>query len=184
MEPFLSKIFEHHVNDRFPNVDENIRQGLVRAMILRRKRILYRRHRQGLVAIRPQKTVPKTAIKLPLTPQASTPASGNAQGKSKDGTNPNLRPSPSLAKSATTLDPDKFKKASSSPSTVSASKTIALDDHECVVFPPNPGIPARRKYEKLRSDREAKYRNEVETNGMTLHAKPRFESKRSQILEQ
>lgn len=184
IESFLSDVFEHHINDRFPEIGENIRRRLVRAMILRRKRILYRRHRQGSVAIQPQEYIPKTSITLPLAPQTTTPVSSNAtqdNGKEAFISEPKL--SPSVVQSATTLDPEKFKKASLTPSTVSASKTIALNDHEYVVFPPNPGLATRRKYEQLISVREAEYKKEVELNGITAEGLLRFENLKKADLE-
>lgn len=152
-------------------------------MILRRKRILYRRHRQGITAIRPQETVPKTAIRLPRAPQTTPLASENAIQDSGKDVISTFKSAPSMLQSATTLDPEKFKKASTSPSLVSSSKTIALEDHECVVFPPNPGLAAKRKYERLRIQREVDYKREVETNGMTVDARSRFENLKKSDVE-
>lgn len=183
VESFLFSIFEHHINDRFPSVNEDIRHRLVRAMILRRKRILYRRHRQGIAAIQPQKIAPRTAITLPLAPQATSMVIGNAiQDNGKDVVISTFNTSSSVVQSATTLDPDKFQNASLSTSVVSSSKTVALDDHECVVFPPNPGLAVKRKYEQLRRQREEEYKKEVQENGMTVDAKSRFESMKKSDL--
>lgn len=184
VESFLFNIFEHHISDRFPNISESIRQRLVRAMIVRRKRILYRRHRQGIAAIRPQKIAPKTAITLPQAPKTTPQASDNAlHDNGKDDLISRSKAAPSIIQSATTLDPAKFKKASSSPSMISASKTIALGDHECVIFPPNPGLAAKRKYEQLKIQRQVEYKKEVEANGIKANAKSRFENLEKSDLE-
>lgn len=184
VESFLFTIFEHHINDRFPNINEGIRQRLVHAMLVRRKRILYRRHRQGIVAIQPQKIASKIAITLPPTTRTATSANGKViQDNGKDLVISTFKALSSVVQSATTLDPDKFKKASSSTSIVSSSKSVALDDHECVVFPPNPGIAIKRKYEQLRRQREDEYKKEVQENGMSVDAKSRFESLKKSDLE-
>lgn len=72
---------------------------------------------------------------------------------------------PSQIKSATTLAPNKFRMASSSPSVVSASKTVAWASHQVLDFPPAPGLAAKRKYEHLKSQRVADYYNLTELGG-------------------
>jgi len=58
---------------------------------------------------------------------------------------------PSQIKSAATLFQDRFKMAASRPSIVSASKTIALDNHEALSFPPAPGFAAKQGHQRLKS---------------------------------
>lgn len=66
-----------------------------------------------------------------------------------------VKAAPSQVKSATTLAPEKFKMVSSSPSVVSASRTIASGKHQVLTYPPAPGFAAKRRYEKLKSQRIA-----------------------------
>ncbi|KAF6827137.1 serine/threonine protein phosphatase [Colletotrichum musicola] len=140
--------FKHHIGDRFPNVSETIKDRLARTMLLRRRRILYRRHRQNTGPIRTEKSDPETPVKLPAVWSAS-PLPHTEQDKPVVGTvnAKSPRSIPSLAQSATTLDPEKFQRALT-PSVVSKSKTIALGNHEDLVFPPAPGHAAKRKYQR------------------------------------
>ncbi|KAJ5770965.1 uncharacterized protein N7511_003016 [Penicillium nucicola] len=46
-EPLLRAIFANYIRDKFMEIDETILQRLASAMVLRRKRILYRRYRYG-----------------------------------------------------------------------------------------------------------------------------------------
>lgn len=147
LEPFLLDLFENHIRDRFPNISETIQQRLARAMLLRRKRILHRRYRQGNTAIRPQKAVPEASITLPAVPLVQDGGQVAAVAATTIV--------PSQIKSAITLLPDKFKMAASSPSVISASRTVALGNHEALNFPPAPWLAAKRKYERFKSQRLA-----------------------------
>ncbi|KAL2673791.1 hypothetical protein Neosp_012235 [[Neocosmospora] mangrovei] len=155
-EPLLLSHFEHHIGDWFPGISENIRQRLARAMLLRRKRILYRRHRQGDTSIRSENTISQTAVTLPDAQPGAGP-SLQTTSKKKDEkaaiNRPASKVAPSQVKSATTLAPEKFKMVSSSPSVVSASRTIASGKHQVLTYPPAPGFAAKRRYEKLKSQR-------------------------------
>ncbi|WAO95821.1 C3H1-type domain-containing protein [Fusarium falciforme] len=156
VEPLLLSHFEHHIGDWFPGISETIRQRLARAMLLRRKRILYRRHRQGNTSIRSENTISQASVTLPDA-QPKAESSLQATSKIKDQKAAMERPAakvaPSQVRSATTLAPEKFKMVSSSPSVVSASRTIASGKHQVLTYPPAPGFAAKRRYEKLRSQR-------------------------------
>ncbi|EEU35605.1 uncharacterized protein NECHADRAFT_86789 [Fusarium vanettenii 77-13-4] len=155
-EPLLLSHFEHHIGDWFPGISENIRQRLARAMLLRRKRILYRRHRQGNTSIRSENTISQTSVTLPDA-QPGAGSSLQTTSKKKDAkaaiSRPASKVAPSQVKSATTLAPEKFKMVSSSPSVVSASRTIASGKHQVLTYPPAPGFAAKQRYEKLKSQR-------------------------------
>lgn len=165
VEPSLLVHFEHHIRDRFPDASDEIQKRLARAMLLRRKRILHRRHRCGSTEIGPRKEVPKANIALPtaqptISSEQANPNQHNSQPVSLGVENS----APSQVKSATTLAPDAYKRATSSPSVISASKTVALGSHEVLCFPPAPGNTAKRKYEKLKADHEARLRQAQEKN--------------------
>lgn len=147
VEPALIGHFEHHIRDRFANTSDTIRQRLARAMLLQRKRILYRRYRQGNMTDQPQEMVSKTPVTLPtaLSAQVNSPQDTD---ENQIDTSPSNVIEPSHIASATTLAPEKFKMAASTPSVVSTSKTIALGKHEPLYFPPAPGYAARQKYER------------------------------------
>lgn len=177
VEPSLLLHFEHHIRDRFPDASPEIQKRLAQVMLLRRKRILHRRHRYGNTATVAEKEVAKATITLPT----AQPTISSAQADSKqDNSQPVAiavgKSAPSQVKSATTLIPEAYKRATASPSVISASKTVALGNHEVLHFPPAPGYTAKRKYEKLKAkhlaDHEAMSR---QAHAENLHAADEFQ---------
>ncbi|RSL44900.1 hypothetical protein CEP53_011008 [Fusarium sp. AF-6] len=156
VETLLLKHFEHHIGDWFPGISPTIRQRLARAMLLRRKRILYKRHRQGNTSIRSDNTISQTSVTLPDA-QAGAASQVKAKSRQHGGKSaiekPATKVAPSQVKSATTLAPEKFKMVSSTPSIVSATRTIASGKHQVLTYPPAPGFAAKRRYEKLKKQR-------------------------------
>lgn len=160
VEPLLLCHFENHIGSRFPNVSKIIQQRLARAMLLRQKRILYRRHQKANTAIQPQKAIPKASITLsaarPSVPSAHRDPKWNNRsitvGEATTVTSPHIQ-------SATATPSDNFKIASSNPSIISARKTITLSSHEALIFPPAPGLATKQKYEQLKSKRVADFHN-------------------------
>ncbi|KAK7425130.1 hypothetical protein QQX98_000044 [Neonectria punicea] len=156
VEPLLLSHFEHHIGDWFPGISDTIRQRLARAMLLRRRRILYRRHRQGNTSIRSENTISQASV---ILPDAQSGAVSQVQAKSKQQDEkaamerPAAKLAPSQVRSATTLAAEKFKMVSSTLSIVSASRTIASGKHQTLTYPPAPGFAAKRRYEKLKSQR-------------------------------
>ncbi|KAF8866264.1 hypothetical protein BDZ45DRAFT_336280 [Acephala macrosclerotiorum] len=154
-EPLLQQVFANYVLDRFPGIGDVIRERLASTMLQRRKRILYRRNRYGETPIKPRNTISQPTIKFPTTqPQDVISVDENeVLDASEVVENYSQSVVKSMAVSATTLAPDKFKKAST-PSVVSASKTIALGNHEDLIFPPAPVGRIKQKYRKLKRQRE------------------------------
>ncbi|RMJ16559.1 hypothetical protein CDV36_003704, partial [Fusarium kuroshium] len=156
VETLLLKHFKRHIGDWFPGISPTIRQRLARAMLLRRKRILYRRHRQGNTSIHSDNTISQTSVTLP---DAQAGAASQVQAKSRQHGGKSAieksatKVAPSQVKSATTLAPEKFKMVSSTPSIVSATRTIASGKHQVLTYPPAPGFAAKRRYEKLKKKR-------------------------------
>ncbi|KAK2754462.1 serine/threonine protein phosphatase [Colletotrichum kahawae] len=160
VERFLEKTFLYQVRDRFPGVSETIRLRLARAMLLRWKRILYRRSRY--------KTQPTRTLAQPGQPLVSMPrvqikaknnlneANEETQGLQTKGRKENATKSVvrSMAITATTLAPDHFKKASA-PSVVSMSKTVALSKHDDLRFPPAPHGVIKRRFKQFKMQRDA-----------------------------
>ncbi|RFU80041.1 serine threonine phosphatase [Trichoderma arundinaceum] len=162
VEPLLLLHFARHIGDRFPNISDTLQQRLANAMLLRRKRILQRRYRQGNAAIQLEETATKVSISFPDSRQPGTSTQGNLLQKvDYDTGKTKAMIAPSLIKSATTLQPNKFKAAASSPSVVSATETVALGNHETLNFPPAPGLASKRKYEQLKSKRLAAHQAEI-----------------------
>ena len=124
---------------KFPGASERIRARLASAMLLRRRRILYRKSRQ---AARPIKILPEpTAAEIPK--QSSKLVETRLVSESKtEGSKPSRflsTPSRVLsqAHTATTLDPERFRKASA-PSRVSTAESIPLMQDDELNFPPIP----------------------------------------------
>ncbi|KAF3065680.1 hypothetical protein CFAM422_009595 [Trichoderma lentiforme] len=141
VQPILLSHYKRYISEGFPTASVTIQQRLADAMILRRKRILYRRSRYGGTAIQLPKVETKVSIALP---DSLLQLEDNQKAIA-----------PSRIKSATTLQPEKFKMATSSPSVVSATMTVALGNHEALKFPTAPGLHAKRKYEQFKAEQLA-----------------------------
>ncbi|CZR48813.1 uncharacterized protein FPRO_03866 [Fusarium proliferatum ET1] len=135
VEPLLLSHFTHLIADRFPNLSANIQNRLACSMILRRKRILYRRYRHGMLQMQTEKRL------LP-DEKASGPSTQPIP----------VTPVNSPKKSATSLDPRKYQDAALSPSIVSDGRTVPLHHHEALAFPPAPGYTVRKKYKQLENE--------------------------------
>ncbi|KAI7764031.1 hypothetical protein LZL87_006413 [Fusarium oxysporum] len=153
VEDILREHFKHHICDKFPGLGEVLQDRLAQTMLLRRKRILYRRYRQRSTIIRSQKTEAEKPVELPNAQSAASSKHSKTQkNKPKEHTTRSRRAlaTPSQVKSATTLVPGNFQKAAANPSVVSASRTVALGSHEALIFPPSPGLALKKRYEQLK----------------------------------
>jgi hypothetical protein len=128
---------------KFPAASEEIRSRLASAMLLRRKRVLYRRSRYMKAPIKTSSHAPQLKEHPgPLEAQRGSeifnPAINQPLGSQVVSTE---RPASSFvasqAQTATVVDPTQFRKAAT-PSIVSDGKTVALGDHEELSFPPAP----------------------------------------------
>uniref|UniRef100_A0A093VD80 Serine/threonine-protein phosphatase n=2 Tax=Talaromyces marneffei PM1 TaxID=1077442 RepID=A0A093VD80_TALMA len=167
VESLLEIIFANYVRDKFPSIDERVLQRLVRAMVTRRKRVLYKRSRFGKLALRVKETKPQPKVQAPQIQLQQTPATQNlpeAEDKEdndslkEDGTGANHKSQAGL--SATTLAADKFRTASA-PSVISGTKTVSLDNHEDLPFPVPPLGRVRRKYKKMKRTLEEQHKTKI-----------------------
>ncbi|RKK75948.1 hypothetical protein BFJ69_g7278 [Fusarium oxysporum] len=159
--PFLQEIFLRYVNDRFPVASEEIRKRLASSMVLRRKRLLYRRDRYEKAPIQlpqiasgPNISHPEPEIMTPLD-DAERPAKRRIVAA----------PTQSVVHTtatATTLSPERFRKAAA-PSVVSISKTVKLSDDDDFVFPPAPTLPFMQRYNKAKQDIEERHKQRLST---------------------
>ncbi|KAF5009899.1 hypothetical protein FDECE_3884, partial [Fusarium decemcellulare] len=157
---FLQQLFTNYIRDRFPGTTDNLRQRLADSMVLRRKRILYRRARYGKTSIRAPEVVPKPVISHPRP----EPTAGMAREPVKRRVvEPTARSAvPSTTQTATTLSPEKFQRASN-PSVISVSKTVALSSHDELSFPPAPCGGLMRRYNRLKREKEEQHRAVLES---------------------
>ncbi|KAL4781274.1 hypothetical protein BJX76DRAFT_335882 [Aspergillus varians] len=143
------------IQRRFPGCNEAIQKRLAAAMLLRRKRILYRRSRHWKslpqVSSAPKKAIPSleggdvgnlAEISLPQQPAPTVALTRRTTG--------------SEAATATTLNMDNWKRAST-PSIISRPNTIHWSHHEDVDFPPAPLGPIRRRLKALKDRHVAEY---------------------------
>lgn len=153
-EDFLRQVFAHYIRDRFPTTTGTIQERLAGTMILRRKRILYRRSRYENSPVHVQNEPAAPVVTVPRAQPISRPRKVHAPQETEysQSQRPSVRKS--LAQSATTLVAEKFHKASA-PSLISVSKTVALNSHEQLAFPPAPTAAIKRKQMQLMEQRKA-----------------------------
>ncbi|KAL4761003.1 uncharacterized protein BDW70DRAFT_150430 [Aspergillus foveolatus] len=137
------------IQRRFPGCNETLQKRLAVAMLIRRKRILYRRSRYW-----------KSSTQTPSATAKAIPQPSKEDVTNQEQTLVSQKPEPeptqrersvasSRAVTATTLNLEHWKKASA-PSVVSRAKTIHWSSHEQLDFPPPPLGPIRRRLKALR----------------------------------
>ncbi|KAI0543077.1 hypothetical protein GGR58DRAFT_450631 [Xylaria digitata] len=160
LEGVFKTHFAANIRDQFPNCAEVIRLRLASAMVLRRKRILYRRSRYSQAPFRTDKSSMQPVVRPP--PSGVRPTSGPtmSQPVGQPRTVTHLV-ALSTVKSATTMPSHNFQRASA-PSVVSTSKTVASGTQEDLVFPPPPQRHIRQRYEVLKARRMAEHEARVQ----------------------
>lgn len=159
LEGVFRERFADNILDQFPRISEVIRNRLASTMLLRRKRILYRRYRYAETPIRPTETVSQLTVQPhPSQTQSTIQPTQHEQFQRSDEPVSTAKPAQSAVrsqvKSATTLAADNFKKASS-PSVVSVTKTVALSSHDDLTFPPTPQGHIRERFKRLKAQRQS-----------------------------
>ncbi|KAH8742706.1 hypothetical protein F5883DRAFT_513040, partial [Diaporthe sp. PMI_573] len=178
-EPLLQAIFASYICGRFPDMGDGLRQRLASAMVLRRKRILYRRSRYGNAPIRTNKTTPRPKMEAPQS-QREAPVIFDLADEATGAAALVVGPTPakstvqSLAVSATTLAAADYKKASA-PSVISATKTVALGNDEDLVFPSAPNGRIKVRYNDLEKQRREAHQAYIEKELRETHKLPRKE---------
>lgn len=155
---FLELFAMEIIRRKFPDCDEKIRKRLADAMLLRRKRILYRRSRYGKSTTRniptpPQKLVPIIQKEPSGIQNTPGPVGDGHPGHPYTRTQGQTPSAPeSRAITATTINMEHWKKASA-PSVVSTTKTVRLSNYEHLEFPPAPKRPILKKLKELKEKR-------------------------------
>ncbi|KAM7215375.1 hypothetical protein V8F06_009236 [Rhypophila decipiens] len=140
-------MFANYIFNRYPGASDILHERLVSTMLLRRKRILYRKSRYGTVT-QPSQQPPLELRRHDVTPAAAVPPEMNAMRApvTIDFEPNDLNTTPeSVVRTATTLSPENFHKAST-PSVMSVTKTVPLTQHEEIVFPPAPFAKQLHQY--------------------------------------
>lgn len=151
-EDFLRQVFAHYIQDRFPTTSQTIQERLASTMVLRRKRILYRRSRYGNNPIHVSNR-PAPLVTVPRAQRTVRSRKTDAHQENADSRSQTHSLGQSLAQSATTLAAENFHKVST-PSLVSVSKTVALGSHERLVFPTAPTAIIKKKQRQLTEERK------------------------------
>ncbi|CAH0003257.1 unnamed protein product [Clonostachys byssicola] len=153
IEPLLKELYSHYILGKFPSIENKLRSRLATSMVLRRKMVLYRRARYGTNPIRADKNVSQPKINFPQArtqaPNADEPSEELTEGIEAVGTTAPKSSIQSQTLSATTLVVEDYKKTTT-PSVISATKTVALANHEELVFPPIPNGRVKQRYKKLK----------------------------------
>ncbi|KAG5657293.1 hypothetical protein KAF25_005857 [Fusarium avenaceum] len=155
-EPFLRHLFSNYIRDRFPGTTEDIRERLADTMLLRRKRILYRKERYGKTSIRLPQAVTKPVISHPRPEPIEEVTQGRVKRRAVEA--PSQSHTQSVTRTATTLSPEKFKKAAA-PSVISVSRTVALSSTDELCFPHPPTACLMRKYNEAKKEIEKEEQN-------------------------
>ncbi|KAJ1327387.1 PR domain zinc finger protein 5 [Microdochium nivale] len=142
VESWLFDVFLSYLQDKFVDATEEICRRLAQSMLLRRKRILYRRTRYGHAPIEVDVVPEEPTLEVPLPILSETPDARLGSVEHPAGKHVAPR---SMAPSATTLSAKNFKRATA-PSIVSASRTIPLNRHDALQFPPAPLWPVQSKF--------------------------------------
>ncbi|KAH7025647.1 uncharacterized protein B0I36DRAFT_386073 [Microdochium trichocladiopsis] len=145
IEAYLHQVFLMYLRDRFQGATEAICQRLATTMLLRRRKILYRRAKYGSGSITIAE--PSQGPKIVL-PNAGNSGSGPKPSHIPPPSQARSGKAPSHAQSATTLAVRGFHQAST-PSIISMSKTVAFTRHDALSFPLPPLHSVRAKHAQL-----------------------------------
>lgn len=164
IEKILEARFLHNLNDKFPGCDEQLRQRLAATILARRKRILYRRSRRPKAPAIRLPVVLEPEVRQGLGAERSmAPVEAKRQGTGPAETQ-TLKRQPSVVRSlakttrtTTTLDPEKLRPPTA-PSVLSVAKTIPLNSHGDLVFPPPPHAAILDWFRELKARRRAQHK--------------------------
>lgn len=164
IEEILEARFLHNLTDKFPGCDEQLRQRLAATILLRRKRILYRRSRRPKAPATRLPSVPEPGVRQIVgTERSMAPVEVKQQETGLGYTHtPKVEPSivrsqATTTKTTTTLDPEMLRPPTA-PSVLSVAKTIPLNSHDDLVFPPPPRAAIFEWFRQLKASRHARHK--------------------------
>ncbi|EWG48629.1 hypothetical protein FVEG_08333 [Fusarium verticillioides 7600] len=151
--PFLQQVFLHYLTDRFPGANSIIQERLAESMVLRCKRMLYRRERYGNNPIQLPQIEPAPRISHPV-PDVIIPLYNAERPAKKRKMAVAAQSVVYSTATATTLSPERFRKAAA-PSAV--SKTVEISDNDGDVFPPAPIRTLMQRFKKRKQSIEDRH---------------------------
>ncbi|PYH93865.1 Annexin [Aspergillus ellipticus CBS 707.79] len=157
------------VRRKFPQCGETIIKRLATSMLLRRKRILYRRSRWGYESHLSKKTASSSLFIHQKVPETLDHLADDTITQSLDEKEPSVaeafEPAPSnsgsRAQTATTVTSEQFNRASA-PSVAHRARTIHLSASDELIFPPPPKNVIMSKFNAMRSKREEEHADFLE----------------------
>lgn len=159
-EAALKTLFEYWIKRDFPamspaelatenpTVADPFMSRLATTMLLRRRRILYRRSRQVKLALHTAKPTSKHAPIVPLIRSGlgTSEMTGASPAQTHEHILPVLAPSvaASMPNTATTLDPVTYRREAAKPSKVSLARTVTISksNKDMIPLPPRIGVGA------------------------------------------
>lgn len=165
IEKILEARFLHNLTDKFPGCNEQLRQRLAATILLRRKRIMYRRSRRPkdcasrISGWQPEPEgrqtlgVERSIVPVELKQQKTGPAETHTLKRKPSMVQSQVR----TAETTTTLDPER-PRPPIAPSILSMAKTIPLNSHDDLVFPPSPRAAVVEWFHKLKTMRRARHK--------------------------
>ncbi|ETS87206.1 hypothetical protein PFICI_01034 [Pestalotiopsis fici W106-1] len=151
-ESKLREVYCSYIRGQFPSIQDSLCERLASSMIIRRRRILYRRFHYGS-GIRTHEIISQPLIQLPQNQRQALAGPGAAKASQPVmGQTPAKSDLQSQAVSATTLSVNAYKNAPAPP-VMSTTKSIPLGSHEDLVFPPPPNERIKSRYKALERQR-------------------------------
>lgn len=143
--PVLRQLFSHFVKREFLTITEELHDRLVSTMLLRRRRVMYRRSRQVKLAVHTPKPAPKPAqLTIPVEVSGRTipeELTRECEPLAPSGVTSTTQPS------ATTVDREMYHRVTTAQSRVSEARTIAMTSSDKRIIPPPPRLaPNQREF--------------------------------------
>ncbi|RAK75252.1 uncharacterized protein BO72DRAFT_529568 [Aspergillus fijiensis CBS 313.89] len=159
------------IRRKWPACDDWLRERLASAMLLRRKRVLYRRFRHDKA--RMDQSVPGRDAE----DQGQKPEADHEHVKKRETTSARSASGSRATTSATTLNPEQFRKASA-PSVLGTTRTTRMNTQEESLYPPAPKGEIIKRLETLEKERSTS----IEDSGQHSSGQDAELSRREKII--
>lgn len=168
IESALKSAFLRNLRDQCPGAEDRLLERLASTMVLRRKRILYRRSRRTRYLPRAPPPVPVPPVEAPSPaplPVIVEPPLVTVEAPQEAACDCPALPVPeqsvveSQAKTTTTLDLQRLRNPSA-PSLVSGA-TVPWNKHDDLVFPPPPRATLLDRFRQLKAQHRAAFQEKL-----------------------
>lgn len=164
IEKHFEAIVLQDLTNKFPRCNEQLRQRLASTVLLRRKRILYRRSRRPMtpstwlhIAAEPDIRSKKMCVARGMTPveireQETVPAETHSLTRSQSVNSSQA----GTTETSTTLDPERLQRLTA-PSALLMEECISSNIHDDLGFPPPPRAAIQDRFRELKASRLARH---------------------------